>query len=92
MAYSALPRTTEEMLGSRDRSVVGGGCASGVGSEGGGLSLLKEQWRSFVLQGQLSALTLTLVVVVGVLLYVHRNYRLIRDGSPGRPARLSHSS
>ena len=27
-----------------------------------------------------------------VLLYVHRNSRLIRDGSPGRPARLSHSS
>ena len=27
-----------------------------------------------------------------VLLYVHRNCRLIRDGSPGRPPRLSHSS
>ena len=27
-----------------------------------------------------------------VLLYVHRNRRLIRDGSPGRPPRLSHSS
>ena len=26
------------------------------------------------------------------LLYVHRNRRLIRDGSPGRPPRLSHSS
>ena len=26
------------------------------------------------------------------LLYVHRNCRLIRDGSPGRPLRLSHSS
>ena len=26
-----------------------------------------------------------------VLLYVHRNRRLIRDGSPGRPLRLSHS-
>ena len=26
-----------------------------------------------------------------VLLYVHRNRRLIRDGSPGRPPRLSHS-
>ena len=25
-------------------------------------------------------------------LYVHRNRRLIRDGSPGRPPRLSHSS
>ena len=32
------------------------------------------------------------VVVVAVLLYVHRNRRLIRDGSPGRPPRLSHSS
>ena len=27
-----------------------------------------------------------------VLLYVHRNRRLIRDGSPGRPPPLSHSS
>ena len=26
------------------------------------------------------------------LLYVHRNHRLIRDGSPGRPPRFSHSS
>ena len=31
-------------------------------------------------------------VVVEVLLYVHRNRRLIRDGSPGRPPRLSRSS
>ena len=31
-------------------------------------------------------------VVVDSLLYVHRNRRLIRDGSPGRPSRLSHSS
>ena len=30
-------------------------------------------------------------VVVEVLLYVHRNRRLLRDGSPGRPRRLSHS-
>ena len=30
--------------------------------------------------------------VVEVLLYVHRNRRLFRDGSPGRPPRLSHSS
>ena len=29
---------------------------------------------------------------VEVLLYVHRNRMLIRDGSPGRPPRLSHSS
>ena len=26
-----------------------------------------------------------------MLLYVHRNRRFIRDGSPGRPPRLSHS-
>ena len=32
------------------------------------------------------------VVVVEVLLYVHRNRRFIRDGNPGRPPRLSHSS
>ena len=31
-------------------------------------------------------------VVVEVLLYVHRNRRLIRDGSPGRPPRHSDSS
>ena len=30
--------------------------------------------------------------VVEALLYVHRNRRLIRDGSPGRTPRLSHSS
>ena len=30
--------------------------------------------------------------LVEVLLYVQRNCRLIRDGSPGRPPRLSHSS
>ena len=29
---------------------------------------------------------------IEALLYVHRNRRLIRDGSPGRPPRLSHSS
>ena len=31
-------------------------------------------------------------VDVEVLLYVHRNRKLITDGSPGRPLRLSHSS
>ena len=31
-------------------------------------------------------------LMVEVLLYVHRNRRFIRDGSPGRPPRLSHSS
>ena len=30
-----------------------------------------------------------MVVVGEVLLYVHRNRRFIRDGSPGRPPRLS---
>ena len=33
-----------------------------------------------------------ILFVVEVLLYVHRNRRLIRDGSPGRPPRPSHSS
>ena len=32
------------------------------------------------------------VYVVEVLLYVHRNRRLIRDGRPERPPRLSYSS
>ena len=31
-------------------------------------------------------------VDVAVLLYVHRNRRFIRDGGPGRPPGLSHSS
>ena len=31
-------------------------------------------------------------VAVEVLLYVHRNRSFIRDGSQGRPPRLSHSS
>ena len=34
----------------------------------------------------------TFLLVGWVLLYVHRNRRLFRDGSPGRPPRLSHSS
>ena len=33
-----------------------------------------------------------LLLMSEVLLYVHRNRRLIRDGSPGRPLRLLHSS
>ena len=42
---------------------------------------------------RLSHSSWALYVIVGwVLLYVHRNCRLIRDGSPGRPPRLSHSS
>ena len=32
------------------------------------------------------------VDVVEVLLYVHRNRKLIKDGSPGRPPRLLRSS
>ena len=39
-----------------------------------------------------AVVVVVVVVVVEVLLYVHRNCRLIRDGSPGRPPRLSHSS
>ena len=46
-----------------------------------------------VLQSQSTfAYRSTVVVVAEVLLYVHRNRRFIRDGSPGRPPRLSHSS
>ena len=37
-------------------------------------------------------LVVVVVDVVEVLLYVHRNRRLIRGRSPGRPPRLSHSS
>ena len=46
----------------------------------------KRSWDCFVV------VVVVEVVVVEVLLYVHRNRRLIRDGSPGRPPRLSHSS
>ena len=46
----------------------------------------KRSWDCFVV------VVVVVVVVVEVLLYVHRNRRLIRDGSPGRPPRLSHSS
>ena len=35
---------------------------------------------------------LSVLPMAEVLLYVHRNRRFIRDGSPGRPPRLSHSS
>ena len=37
-------------------------------------------------------LLLVVQVLLKVLLYVNRNRRLIRDGSPGRPPRLSHCS
>ena len=40
----------------------------------------------------IGAITIRTRQVGWVLLYVHRNRRLIRDGSPGRPPRLSHSS
>ena len=43
----------------------------------------------------LAAAVSRIVVVAAaaeVLLYVHRNRRLISDGSPGRPPRFSHSS
>ena len=48
----------------------------------------KRSWDCFVVV----VVVVVEVVVVEVLLYVHRNRRLIRDGSPGRPPRLSHSS
>ena len=34
----------------------------------------------------------SICLLAEVLLYVHRNRRFIRDGSPERPPRLSHSS
>ena len=43
-------------------------------------------------RGSLYSTDFLKVVDVEVLIYVHRNRRLIRDGSPGRPPRLSHSS
>ena len=52
------------------------------GREGGG-----RERRRFDGMGRLEE-----VVEEKVLLYVHRNRRFIRDGSPGRPPRLSHSS
>ena len=44
------------------------------------------------LLSRLTALACDSDWLIEVLLYVHRNRRLIRDGSPGRPPRLSHSS
>ena len=57
-------------------------------------------WASFFVRVQLTSLLLISLWLcedsfnpfVEVLLYVHRNRRFIRDGSPGRPPRLSHSS
>ena len=47
--------------------------------------------------GEVPTALINIVVVlaldqVEVLLYVHRNRRFIRDGSPERPPRLSHGS
>ena len=39
-----------------------------------------------------TAVVVDWALVGWVLLYVRRNHRLIRDGSPGRPPRFSHSS
>ena len=52
----------------------------------------QQQTNNLPLQGHWRKRDAAIVVVVEVLLYVHRNRRLIRDGSPGRPPRLSHSS
>ena len=38
------------------------------------------------------SLNVIAVLLVEVLIYIHRNCRFIRDGSPGRPPCLSHSS
>ena len=46
----------------------------------------------YVAKAAMNCTLLTGFVVVEVFLYVHRNRRLIRDGSPGRPPRLSRSS
>ena len=47
--------------------------------------------RGGILQAA-NAVRLTEVILVEVLLYVHKNRWFIRDGSPGRPPRLSHIS
>ena len=52
------------------------------------LTLLSLSVNFFVLQHEFFFSNFFLEM----LLYVHRNRRFIRDGSPGRPPRLSHSS
>ena len=47
-----------------------------------------REWCNIMKQHCSSVIT---SILAWVLLYVHRNRRLIRDGSPGRPPRLSHS-
>ena len=55
-------------------------------------------WQASALVGiarTLMSVVFTVVLttsLVEVLFYVHRNRRSIRDGSSGRPPRLSHSS
>ena len=54
-----------------------------------------EQVRVTIVLGACATWTMCSVLkprFSSVLLYAHRNRRLIRDGSPGRPPRLSHSS
>ena len=47
---------------------------------------------SAVLRTRADSLSSHVILPVEVLLNVHRNRRLIRDMSPGRPPQLSHSS
>ena len=48
--------------------------------------------KSFCFKSSQLKVLILIHVVVEVLPYVHRNRRFIRDGSPGRPPRLSHIS
>ena len=48
--------------------------------------------KSFCFKSSQLKVLILIHVVVEVLPYVHRNRRFIRDGSPGRPPRLSHSN
>ena len=50
------------------------------------------QWGDYTIPTPANRYDTSLERVGWVLLYVHRNRRLIRDGSPERPPRLSHSS
>ena len=60
----------------------------GGGGGGGGGTLKKEEGKN---DKSYTMTSLLRQVVVELLLYVHRNRMFIRDGSPGRPPRLSHS-
>ena len=70
--------------GPRSQEVGGGGGEGGKGRGGWG----GEGWGESAEPSTRDIPT----IVVEVLIYVHRNRRFIRDGSPGRPPRLSHSS